>query len=361
MDVVSLEQVIRQYVGLSNPTGTGWNQILCRVCNDSGRKGMRAGFKFDSGKTAYHCFNCGHAAVFDPETQRTISEKMVTVLNAYGIPEDAWRPVELAVLQNRDKGVRTDRNESAPIQIEPMEVPLPSHFYSLADASPNDKWAIIARDYLENERGVDPNQHTFFLAENTGDPKLDRWFKRVIIPVYKDNKLIFYFGRDLTGKAQKKYLSPSYSKEKVIAGFDEVFRQTEENLYIVEGWFDAVSIGGVALLGNEISEPQAIWLNRSRRKKVYIPDRLGDGWVAAEDALRRGWSIATPAIGGCKDINEAVSKYGKLYVMKQIADTTADGFTAQVNLGLYCNYDTLNKDRSKKKDSRAPKAKGSGN
>lgn len=358
MDAVSLQQVIRQYINLPNQTsGTGWYPILCKICGDSGRKGPRAGFKFDGNKTAYHCFNCGHATVFDADTNHTVPEKMVQVLNAYGVPEDQWKVVLLKTLENRDKGIRFQPGESQVTPIEPMAIPVPENFYELSEASPNDKWAEIARTYLEHDRGVLPGSHQFYLAVKTGDPKLDRWCKRIIVPIHKDNKLIFYFGRDLTGKAQKKYLSPSYSREKVIYGFDELFRQTEENLYIVEGWFDAVTIGGVALLGNEISEPQAIWLNKSYRKKVYIPDRLGDGWVAAEDALQRGWSVSTPDIGNCKDINEAVMKYGKLYVMKSIADNIADGFTAQTKLGIYCNYDTLNKNRSKKKDSSAPKAK----
>ena len=360
MDIVPLEQVIKQYINLpSHASGTGWFPVLCKVCNDSGRKGPRAGFKFDGGKVAYHCFNCGHATVYDPETHQGMPQKMAQVLNDFGVPEDQWKQVLILGLQNRDKGVKsTAQSGEAPAfqSVEPMPVPLPKHFYPLAEAGPNDTWAEIARDYLEHDRGVDPNSYPFMLAHKMGDKDLDRWFQRLIIPIYKDNQLIFYTGRDLTRKKQRKYLSPSYSREKVIYGFSELFRQTEEPLYIVEGWFDAHVINGVAILGNEISSAQQTWLNKSYRKKVYIPDRLGDGWVAAEEALKLGWSVSTPKIGNCKDINEAVLKYGKIYVMKSIAENTAEGFTARANLGIYCKYDTFNKDRGKKKDRGSYKA-----
>lgn len=363
MDIILLEQVIKQHINLpSHASGTGWFPVLCKVCNDSGKKGPRAGFKFDQDKVAYHCFNCNLATVYDAQTHKSMPEKMVQVLKDFAVPEDQWQQVLIIGLTNRDKlGSSTvQNNNTQPFQsIEPTPIPLPSHFYPLTEASPNDVWAEIARDYLEHDRGIDPNSYPFLLAHKTGIPNLDRWFGRVIIPFYKDGQLIFYNARDLTGKKQKKYLSPSYTKEKVIYGFSELFRKTEEPLYIVEGFFDAFAINGVGLLGNEISNAQTTWLNKSYRNKVYIPDRIGDGWIAAEDALSKGWAISTPSIGQCKDISDAVKKYGKIYVMKSIADNTATGFTAQANLGIYCQHDTTNKNSRKKKDSGSSKTKRS--
>lgn len=358
MDITSLETVIKRYIKLPNyPSGTGWYPILCKVCNDHGRKGPRGGFRFDDNKVAYHCFNCGHSTVFDPETHKTMPEKMVEVLTDFNVPEEEWRAVVFAALSKRDEfGNVQNSGGSAPIQsVEPAVIPLPSHFYPLSSASPNDHWAQLASAYLEHERGVDPKSYNFLLSHHIGDPNADKWFKRVIIPIYKENQLIFYVGRDLTGTQQQKYLSPSYSKEKVLFGYDELFRQTEEPLYIVEGWFDAWAINGVAILGNEISEAHATWFKRSQRRKIYIPDRLGDGWVAAERALELGWEISTPEIGDCKDMSDAVIKYGKMYVIKSINDKAISKSSigmdmAKTILGFYCSYDPTNKDRSKKKD-----------
>lgn len=359
MDIASLEQVIKQYIALpSNTSGTGWYPVLCKVCNDSGRKGNRAGFKFNPGGiVGYHCFNCGCKAKYDPAVSRSLSKAMTEILAAFGVPEKEISKLNFESLKRQNSP--TNQTHEVPVirDIEPMAIPLPSHFYSLSEASPNDNWAAIACEYLEYDRGVDPKSYPFLLAHKTGDEKLDRWFKRLIIPIYKDSKLIFYIGRDLTGKKQKKYLSPSYTKEKIIYGFSELSRQTDENIYIVEGWFDAHVINGVAILGNEISQAQATWLNKSHRKKVYIPDRQGNGRQAAEQALSLGWSIATPGINtwsdDIKDMNDAVKKYGKVFVMKSIAESIATGFNAEINLGMYCKHENANKGGSKKKDRSA--------
>lgn len=335
MDAVSLQDVIRRYIPLPpTPAGTGWYPILCKVCNDHGRKGPRGGFRFDGEKVAYHCFNCSHSTVYDPEEYDSMPKKMQEVLRAFGVPDDEWQQVLFTALANKDAGKSGQKNAPQVRSIEPVEIETPDIFYPLADAE--DKWAEIARWYLTEERGVDPSSYDFMLSKRADDPRLRKWFGRLIIPIYKDKKLIFYQGRDLTGNAQKKYESPAVTREKVIYGFDRLFDQSELPLYIVEGWFDAFAIDGIALLGNEISDPQIEWLNRSRKKKVYIPDRFGDGRIGAERALKQGWHIATPDIGGCKDMSEAVQKYGKLFVMKSIVDTTAIGFAAQTALGVYC-------------------------
>lgn len=262
-------------------------------------------------------------------------KKMEQVLHDFGVPENEWQQVLFTDLKFRS-GSNHQRQKPKTIQIEPLELPLPETFYPLKEAETNDKWATIARYYLEEERGVDPDKYPFMLSSKTDVPHLKKWFGRIIIPLYKDEKLIYYFGRDLTGKKQKKYENPAVSRDKVLYGFDKIFENVDLPLYIVEGWFDAFLISGVAILGNEISKPQIEWLNRSRRKKVYIPDQFGDGRRAAEHALSLGWHISTPNIGGCKDVNEAVLRYGKLYVMKELIEKTATGFEAKINIGIYC-------------------------
>jgi DNA primase len=158
----------------------------------------------------------------------------------------------------------------------------------------------------------------------------------VIIPVFKDGKLIFYTGRDMTEKKTKKYESPSAAKNKVLFGFDKLFENTDQPLYIVEGIFDAMLIDGVAILGNEISEVQAYWLNRSPREKVYIPDRVA-GEKGALQAISYGWSVAFPDIGQAKDIGEGVETYGKLYVLTSIVQNTTNGLDAKLQTSLYCH------------------------
>ena len=355
MDSVSLEDIIRQYVPLPpNTNSKGWYSVLCKVCNDHGRKGPRAGFRFDNETVAYHCFNCGHATVYDPTTHGTMPKKMVEVLDGFGVPSDEWRQVLLASLAYRDKhGTSTGKEQVNFTEIEPQELAVPETFYLLSDADPNDKMTIIARDYLEYDRGVDPDSYPFMLSKRSNESRLKRWNGRLIIPIYKGNKLIYWQGRALMSMP-KKYLSPNVPKERIMYGFDKLFEHTDAPLYIVEGWFDAFAIDGIAILGNEISNSHVRWLNRSRRTKVYIPDRFGDGQLGAEKALELGFDISTPDVGSCKDMSEAVKQYGKLYVMKSIVDNTTSGFAAQTKIKVYCKNV---KDSGKKKNKKASQTK----
>lgn len=342
MDSKTLEQVIRQYIPLPiRPSGRGWYPVLCRVCNDHGKKGPRGGFKFEDGTVAYHCFNCGPEmnTVYTPdlqgrEGQPIFPPKMAQVLEAFGVPEDEWKAVVFSSMSNRENGHKTHKSSNTIKSIEPTILHLPQTFYPLKDADANDKWAIIANYYLEEERGIDPSKYPFYLSKQTNDPHLKKWYGRLIIPIYKGDNLIFYQGRDLTNKAKKKYESPPDSRDNVLFGFDQLFINRDIPLYVAEGVFDAMMIDGVAILSNDPSKAQIEWLNRSPRKKVYIPDRFGSGRIGAEKALKAGWKISIPDTPDCKDINEAVRKYGKLYVMKSLVENTFDGFEAQVRMGI---------------------------
>ena len=350
MESKTLEEVIRQYIPMQPfPASTGWHPVLCKVCHDHGRKGMRGGFKFDGETVAYHCFNCGPAmnTIYDPVESKGMPRKMRQVLTDFGVPEDEWQQVlltNLAFQQAGTKGEVIKQLES----IEPKELEMPDNFYFLKDATTDDKWAEVARWYL-NDRGVDPDSYPFLIVTPTKDKFRKKWNGRLIIPAYKDSKLIFYQGRDLTNSKLKKYESPSTPKDKVLYGFDKIFDHTETPLYVVEGFFDAEAIDGIAIVGNEMSEAQIQWLNRSKRTKVYVPDKTGDGQRSAKKALEQGWSVSTPDIGSnCKDMSDAVNKYGKMYVMKTLTENTVTGFIAHTNLGVYCEQERGRKSKNPK-------------
>lgn len=344
-----IEQLIRTYVHLpGNPSGTGWHPILCKICNDHGRKGPRGGFRFEDGGVAYHCFNCGHKATYYTH-YKVVPDDMQRVFTAFQIPDEDVNKLRLEALRERDEeGAQNFDSKQNRFNINPKELALPDHFFLLENAEPTDKWAEVARLYLE-DRAIDPNSYPFLLS--TGIPKeytgpssqkvsfvkaAQKWAKRIIIPIFKDDSLIFYIGRDLTGKALKKYMSPTTPKDRVIFGFDELFIREDRPLYVVEGFFDAFPINGVAILGNELTEAQIAWLNKSRRDKVYIPDKYGDGARSATKALELGWAISTPDIGNCKDINEGIVKYGLLYIHNTLKEQTQRGFQAEAALNLYC-------------------------
>jgi len=340
MEDKRLEEVIRQYIQLApTPNARGFYPVLCKVCMDHGKKGKRAGFKFEGDSVGYNCFNCGHTAKYDPDNHATMSQNMVTVLDSFHVPDDEYKQVLLASLARSNRISNSDNPKQIYTKIEPDVIQLPEHFYPLGDANSEDKWDIIARDYLETDRGIDPDKHKFYLSKGGNDYQSNKWKGRVIIPVYKDEKLIFYQGRALVS-ATRKYESPDIAKDKVLYGFNRLFEPTELPLYVDEGWFDAEVMGGVATFGNRLTDAQIRWLNRSRRPKVVIPDKFGDGNVMAEQAIDEGWYVSTPDVGNCKDMNAAVKRFGKLYVMNTVAEQTRKGFGARTAIGIYCEQNT---------------------
>lgn len=335
MEYKTLEEVIRSHVQLGRRNSNGWEECLHPNC-DHGRKGNRAAFLFADGSTAFNCFNCGTSTVYDPSKHRSIPDKMAEILQDFNISETEWQGAMMLSMAARDADGTAGVAAKAQGSIEPKEIILPPEFYYIKDGlDREDTWSQIAVHYL-NDRKIDPSSYPFMLCKKTDNPHMHKWRGRVIFPIYKAGKLIYYQGRDLTNKLKKKYESPSEPKDKVMYGFEKLFERTGVPLYIVEGFMDAYVIDGIAILGNRITPAQISWLNKSNRKKVYIPDRLGDGKKVAEQCLKLGWHISTPEVGSCKDMNAAVMKYGRIYVMKSIAENTATGFDAENRLGLYC-------------------------
>lgn len=335
---MDLEELIKRHVHLQAPSRKGWQGVRCHVCNDHTKKGLRGAFKFENGDVDYKCWNCGHSSRYNPEVNEYYSKNMLITLEAFGIPDDDYKSLilESPAWKNGAKE-KSDDNKKV-IKIEPKVLEMPEHFYYLKDAMDEDFVADAAREYLES-RGVDPKSYPFMLSHKAENERLHKWLGRVIIPIYKNNKLVYYIGRALYD-AVKKYETPALTKDNIIFGFDKLFDYDDKSpLLIVEGWFDADAIDGIALLGNIITEPQAIWLGKSPRKKVYIPDKFGDGKHAAQQALKLGWSIALPEVGSDgKDMSDAVLKYGKMYVLKTIHDNTIDDpEIAEPLLNDYCD------------------------
>ncbi len=332
----SLEEIIKSHIHLKPPSNKGWQAVRCHVCNDHTRKGLRGAFKFESGIVNYKCWNCNHASRYDPEVNEYYSKNMITTLDAFGIPENEYKEIIINTPAWINGPKNKDTTREQPKSIEPTILEIPKFFYYLKDAKPSDDLAELAIDYLQS-RDIDHTKYPYMLARETTDWKLHKWLGRVIIPIYKNNKLVYYIGRALYD-AVKKYETPAISKENILYGFDKIFDyQDKTPLLVVEGYFDAVAIDGIGLLGNIITEGQRQWLNRSPREKIYIPDRFGNGMRAANQALDNGWSISTPDIGSDpKDMDDAVKKYGKLYIMKTILEHKADGELAKTYLGNYC-------------------------
>jgi len=302
------------------------------VCNDHINKGLRGGFYFEEPEiVGYSCFNCSHSARYDPDDSRysKISKNMRIVLDAYHIPKEEVS----TVIRDNLSHTPTEKTAKA-LKYEPEVINLPEHFYELKTADTSDKWTIIANNYLE-KRLIPPDKYPFYLSTGKGF-QAEKWLGRIIIPIYKDKQLIFYHGRSLIDKLIKpKYTNSSGERGGILYNYDTIFTYSEKPIFITEGWFDAFLIDGVAVIGKFVTDEQVHWLNRSNRQKIVIPDRWGDGIKMVDNALHSGWDVTFPDFGSCKDITDAMLKYGKLFVMTALMNSVKSGIAAEIKAKLY--------------------------
>jgi hypothetical protein len=81
---------------------------------------------------------------------------------------------------------------------------------------------------------------------------------------------------------------------------------------VTEGIFDALCISGLALMHNTVSDAQARLIRTLDREVIVVPDQDRPGMELVDRAIELGWGVSMPAWDGCKDVNDAVIKYGRL-------------------------------------------------
>jgi hypothetical protein len=161
-------------------------------------------------------------------------------------------------------------------------------------------------------RGLTLDSYDFYWSPEFRD--------RIIIPFKLDNKIVGYTARKLT-EGKPKYISdqtPGYVFN-LDAQNPAPWENDKKHMLVVEGPMDALSIDGVALLGAEIMDKQAMLINRLGLQPIVLPDRDRDGARTISQAMANNWAVAFPDWHqDVKDANEAVCKYGKLYTLYSI-------------------------------------------
>lgn len=303
-------------------TPSGWTSFNAPCCNHRGENvdtRQRGGVKYHEGFT-YNCFNCGFSASWKPGRQ--ISKKLKDLMKWLGAPQND-------INQMIFEAMKTESPEYvAKPHIEVVtfkEKDLPKHAMSLMD------WSGILEGEIEEQIGPqfieilrylmsrgyeNPFDYDFYWSPEPG------YIDRVIIPFRWEGRIVGNTARKIR-EGKPKYLSDQ--PPHFVFNFDQ---QTEDQKYIFvcEGPFDALSIGGVAVLTNDIAEQQAKIINSLGAEVIVIPDQDRAGLQVIDRALEYGWSVAFPNWGEeVKDCAEAVVKYGKLFVIVDAIKTAVDG------------------------------------
>lgn len=324
----SIQQSVLQLLPARRKTGqNGWISFNAPCCVHNGESADtrgRGGVKTNNGQISYHCFNCGFKTSFIPG--RHLSFKFRKLLAWLGADDLTVRRLVIDAVRLKDL-VAPETIKEPEEEITYEKRTLPDGAVSFAE------WVtyinIQGADYVipdklghavayVADRGIETNmasrKYEFYVTDN----EAYNLHKRIIIPFYYKNELVGYTARAMEDGIKPKYWS-SHPADFV---FNLDTQKPDWKFVIVcEGPFDAMSVDGVAVSGAEISDIQVDQIDRLQREVIVVPDTDKAGRKLVDRAIEAGWSVSFPIwMETCKDINEAVTMYGKLFVLKSILD-----------------------------------------
>jgi len=96
--------------------------------------------------------------------------------------------------------------------------------------------------------------------------------ERVIMPIYKDNKLIWFQARALHKGQKPKYLQPAFDRSSVM--FESLGHDDATSIVIVEDILSAIAVGRSAktfsMLGTKITTAQAAYLGKYNEVTTWL-------------------------------------------------------------------------------------------
>ena len=285
------------------PSASGWTSFNAPCCEHNGEsrdRRSRGGIKTSAAGWSYHCFNCGYTASFI--IGRNLSFKARKLLGWMGVPAEEIERINLESLRHRNmEGLLTDRERTSRtlqgIEFEERELP-PAAELVTTEHSPH--WGYL------RIRKVPEDYPVMTVLENDSV----HWTRpQVIVPFTYDGRVIGYSSRMLDDR-QPKYIhdtQPGYVFGTDLQGADWRYA------IVVEGVFDALSIGGLAVLHAEINDAQVRLIRSLDREVIVVPDQDEAGMKLVDRAVELGWSVSMPDWpADVKDVNDAVIQLGRL-------------------------------------------------
>lgn len=301
-------------------TPSGWisfNAVCCHHNGTSMDKRQRGGIMINDG-VSYHCFNCGFKASWQPG--RNITTKFKKLLQWLNVPDDAIAKCSLEALR-----IQEDAGYTAPSAIPVFidkALPIGSKPIKEWLDNPPDEIMPVLEYMLSRNLFVD--DYPFYWTDEDG------FNNRLIIPFFYKHRIVGYTAR-LIRDGKVKYISeqqPGYVFNLDNQDYDRKF------VIVTEGPVDAICVDGCAVMSNEASTQQITQINQLKREVIVVPDRDSAGLKLAEQAIENGWSVSMPEWPeGCKDVNDAVRQYGKVYALWSIV-TSRESMPLKIQLRM---------------------------
>tara|TARA_B110000240_G_C13497825_1_gene452501 strand:- start:390 stop:1370 length:981 start_codon:yes stop_codon:yes gene_type:complete len=292
-------------------TPSGWLSFNAPCCHHNGNttdtRG-RGGLINEGDTVSYHCFNCGFKASWQPGRQ--VSHKLRKLLQWVNTPDDVINKLTLNVMQE---------NEGFVVKQQLIELPNFTTVPLPMDAKPLSEFNTVPDNLLPilhymKERNLYIDDTEYYWSSSLG------YRDRLIIPFYYEKRIVGWTARTVHANKQPKYLSeqqPGY-----VFNLDEQRPQKVFTL-VCEGPIDAMHIDGVALLGSEVKDQQAMLINRLSKDVIVVPDRDEAGFKLIEQAIDLGWGVSLPDWDSdINDVGDAVAKHGRLYALHRIVSCT---------------------------------------
>jgi len=270
-----MDQVDSKYIGLVSSRLQKFKRVKsnlynfrCPICGDSQRNKNKARgyFYVVKNNTNFKCHNCGASLSFnnfikkvDVELYKQYTlEKFKEGFSGKGFTADSPTVISEIVESSKPRFVKDPIKSSLPKASEVRR----------------------AKEYLER-RNIDPTkfyyaerfkEFTNSIKQTFDDVKYDE--DRIIIPLYKDKRLIGFQGRSIDYSPTKYITVMLNENEPKIYGLDNINK--ESNVYITEGPFDSTFIdNSIAMCGadvdvNEwnIENPVYVYDNEPRNKEI---------------------------------------------------------------------------------------------
>jgi len=283
-------------------TPSGWISGNAPCCVHNGQrddKRSRGGIKSTEQGWSYSCFNCTYTASFI--LGRSVSFKARRLLGWMGVPDAEIDALNLESLRHRSiHGIIDDRqrmfNTLADIRFDEQELPPLSELLTGED---------LRRQYLRL-RCV-PDDYPVMIQDHPEQA----WKHRpsVIIPFTYDNRIVGHTQRFLDNRTPK-YISNS--QPGYVFGTD-LQHNDWTHAIVVEGIFDALSIGGLSVMHSTISDEQARLIRGLGKEITVVPDQDTAGMELVDRAVELGWAVSMPPWpADIKDVNDSVIRYGRL-------------------------------------------------
>ena len=248
-------------------TSKGWHAFSCPICNeDSNRKKMAVHFIYKKVK----CWVCGYnefVTKFVSDIEGLDHNKSKELLNK-------CKPSAV----NLDiESIESDRSGKVLATAK-----LPVGFNSLMDG--DGVLGVRARTYV-SDRGFDPvrmDNMGFGYCNKKADTEESNYFGYLMIPFKDKGRLVYYIGRDYIGNFLR-YKNPDKGDFSVGKGdifFNEDAIHLYDEVFVLEGWADAFTIGdnAIASLGWKLSVTQISKLIKSEVDIItLVPDSGFDG------------------------------------------------------------------------------------